>query len=168
MSGSDQGIKMLSDNRRARHDYFLLEDMEAGMVLTGTEVKSIRAGKMQLREAYATIRDNEMWLFNAHISPYSHGNLQNHDPLRPRKLLLNRREINRLIGKTHEKGLTLIPTKSTCCAERSSAAWPWPRPRSCTTSGRKAANGKQSLKRGKPSGMAASPLFSPPDGRSTP
>ena len=111
MSSSDQGIKVLSDNRRARHDYFLLEDMEAGMVLTGTEVKSIRAGKMQLRDAYATIRDHEMWLFNAHISPYSHGNLQNHDPLRPRKLLLNRREISRLIGKTHEKGLTLIPTR---------------------------------------------------------
>lgn len=111
MSGSDQGVKMLSDNRRARHHYCLLEDMEAGMVLTGTEVKSIRAGQLQLRDAYATIRDNEMWLFNAYISPYSHGNLQNHEPLRPRKLLLNRREISRLIGKTHEKGLTLIPTK---------------------------------------------------------
>ena len=111
MSSNDQDMRILGENRRARHDYFLFEEIEAGVVLAGTEVKAIRAGKMQLRDAYATIRGGEMWLFNAHIGPYSHGNLENHDPLRPRKLLLHRREISRLFGKTRIKGLTLIPIR---------------------------------------------------------
>jgi SsrA-binding protein len=104
-------IKILSENRQASHNYFLLEKFEAGMVLTGTEVKSIKSGKMQLKEAYATVKDNEAWLMNAHISEYSHGNLSNHAPIRSRKLLLHRREIDKLLGITREKGLALIPTK---------------------------------------------------------
>jgi len=103
--------RMLSDNRRARHDYYLLERFEAGLALTGTEVKAARTGKVQLQDGYAEIAGNEAWLVNVHISHYSHGNIANHDPVRRRKLLLHRREIHRLTGKTHEKGLTLIPTK---------------------------------------------------------
>jgi SsrA-binding protein len=109
--GGQQDFKILGDNRQAGHNYFLLERFEAGLVLTGTEVKAARAGKVQLKEAYATVEKNEAWLVNAHISQYSHGNLQNHAPLRNRKLLLHRQEIDRLIGKTREKGLALIPTK---------------------------------------------------------
>ncbi len=104
-------IKIVTENRQARHNYFLLERYEAGLVLTGTEVKAARDGKVQLKDAYAQVLDNEAWLMNAHISPYSHGNRQNHDPLRNRKLLLHRREIDRLLGKTRDGGLTLIPTK---------------------------------------------------------
>ena len=104
-------IKILSENRQAGHNYFLLEKFEAGMVLTGTEVKSIKSGKMQLKEAYAAIQGNEAWLVNAHISEYSHGNLANHAPVRNRKLLMHRREIDKLLGITREKGLSLIPTK---------------------------------------------------------
>lgn len=110
-SKQESGIRLLAENRRARHDYELLERFEAGLVLTGTEVKSARAGRIQLRDAYAEIRDGEAWLVNAHIAPYSHGTAFNHDPERDRKLLLHRQEIKRLIGKTREKGLTLIPTK---------------------------------------------------------
>jgi SsrA-binding protein len=105
------GIKILVDNRKARFDYFLDERMETGMVLNGSEVKSARNGKLHLTDAYAAIKNNELWLFNAHISPYEQANRENHEPDRPRKLLAHRREINRLIGKTREKGLTLIPTK---------------------------------------------------------
>jgi len=105
------GIKVLTDNRKARHEYFLFDRLETGMVLTGSEVKSARDGKIQLVDAYGAIQGGELWLFNAHISPYSHANRENHDPVRPRKLLAHRKEINRLIGKTREKGLTLIPTK---------------------------------------------------------
>lgn len=104
-------IKILSENRQAGHNYFLLEKFEAGMVLTGTEVKSIKSGKMQLKESYATVQGNEAWLMNAHISEYSHGNLANHAPIRSRKLLLHRREIDKLLGIIREKGLALIPTK---------------------------------------------------------
>ena len=104
-------IKILSENRQAGHNYFLLEKFEAGMVLTGTEVKSIKDGKMQLKEAYATVQGNEAWLMNAHISEYSHGNLFNHAPVRSRKLLLHRREIDKLLGIVREKGLALVPTK---------------------------------------------------------
>lgn len=104
-------IKMLSENRQAGHNYFLLEKFEAGMVLTGTEVKSIKSGKMQLKEAYAAVQGNEAWLMNAHISEYSHGNIANHAPVRSRKLLLHRREIDKLLGITREKGLALIPTR---------------------------------------------------------
>ncbi|MCL6508124.1 MAG: SsrA-binding protein SmpB, partial [Bryobacteraceae bacterium] len=107
----DSGIKILCDNRSASHNYHLLERFEAGLVLTGTEVKAARAGKIQLRDSYAEVVNNEAWLVNAHISPYSHGNRENHDPLRRRKLLLHRREIDRLLGKTREKGLTLVPTR---------------------------------------------------------
>jgi SsrA-binding protein len=105
------GIKILSDNRQAGHNYFLLDRFEAGMVLTGTEVKAAKAGKIQLREAYALIDKNEAWLNNAHISEYSHGNRENHVPVRTRKLLLHRREIDKLLGQTKEKGLSLVPTK---------------------------------------------------------
>lgn len=104
-------FKILTDNRHAGHHYHLMERFEAGLVLTGTEVKSARAGKIQLKDSYAEVLGNEAWLVNAHISHYSHGNLQNHDPARRRKLLLHRREIDKLHGKTREKGLTLVPTK---------------------------------------------------------
>ena len=104
-------FKILTDNRHAGHHYHLMERFEAGLVLTGTEVKSARAGKIQLKDSYAEVLGNEAWLVNAHISHYSHGNLQNHDPARRRKLLLHRQEIDKLHGKTREKGLTLVPTK---------------------------------------------------------
>jgi SsrA-binding protein len=107
----EQKFKILSDNRYAAHQYHLFERFEAGLVLTGTEVKAARDGKVQLKESYAEVVENEAWLVHAHISPYSHGNRENHDPLRRRKLLLHRREIDKLLGKTREKGLTLIPTK---------------------------------------------------------
>ena len=111
MADKGNGIKILSDNRQAGHNYFLLDRFEAGMVLTGTEVKAARSGKIQLRESYAVIDKNEAWLNNAHISEYSHGNRENHAPVRSRKLLLHRREIDKLMGQTREKGLSLIPTK---------------------------------------------------------
>ncbi len=111
MATKEPDFKILSDNRQASHNYFLMERFEAGLVLTGTEVKSAKSGKIQLRESYATIERNEAWLVNAHISEYSHGNRENHSPARSRKLLLNRREIDNLLGMTREKGLSLIPTK---------------------------------------------------------
>jgi SsrA-binding protein len=104
-------IKILSDNRSASHNYHLLERYEAGLVLTGTEVKSAKTGKVQLKESYAEVSENEAWLLNAHISEYSHGNIMNHAPVRKRKLLLHRSEIDKLQAATREKGLTLIPTK---------------------------------------------------------
>ncbi len=103
--------KVLSFNRQASHNYHLEDRFEAGLALTGTEVKSARGGRVNLRDAYANIKDGEVWLLNAHISPYSHGNIYNHDPLRARKLLLHKEEIRRLIGKVRERGYTLIPTK---------------------------------------------------------
>ncbi|MEK7409560.1 MAG: SsrA-binding protein SmpB [Acidobacteriota bacterium] len=103
--------RLLIENRQARHNYFLLDRFDAGLVLTGTEVKAARDGKVQLKDAYAQVVNGEAWLMHAHISPYSHGNRANHDPLRSRKLLLHRREIDKLLGKTREGGLTLIPTK---------------------------------------------------------
>ena len=111
MADKDSAIKILSDNRQAGHNYFLLERFEAGIVLTGTEVKAAKDGKIQLREAFAAIQGNEAWLMNAHISEYSHGNRENHPSIRNRKLLLHRREIDKLLGQTREKGLSLIPTK---------------------------------------------------------
>ncbi len=99
----------LATNRRARHDYEILDKFEAGLVLVGTEVKSIRAGRVQLKDSYVEIRDGEAWLVGAHISPYSHGNRQNHDPERPRKLLLHRREIDKIFGRTTLQGLTCVP-----------------------------------------------------------
>jgi len=98
-------------NRIASHNYFLLEKFEAGVALTGTEVKSIRNGQANLKDSYGLVKDNEIWLLNAHIGPYEHGNIFNHAPLRTRKLLMHREEIRKLIGKTQQKGLTLIPTR---------------------------------------------------------
>jgi SsrA-binding protein len=103
--------KIITVNRKAGRDYEIIESFEVGMVLTGTEVKSLRGGHMSLKDSYAAVQDGEMFLINAHISPYSHGNLQNHEPVRERKLLLHKSEIKRLTGKTEEKGLTLIPLK---------------------------------------------------------
>jgi len=107
----DPSLKVLSDNRQAGHNYFLMERFEAGLVLTGTEVKAARDGKIQLKEAYAAVLDHEAWLIQAHISEYSHGNIANHPPVRNRKLLLHRREIDKLLVQTREKGLLLIPTR---------------------------------------------------------
>ena len=96
-------------NRRARHEYEVLDKYEAGIVLTGTEVKSLRAGKANLQDAFARFDRGELWLYNLHISPYEQGNRFNHDPLRPRKLLLQKRELRNLVGQVEQKGLTLIP-----------------------------------------------------------
>jgi SsrA-binding protein len=98
-------------NRQARHRYNLLDKWEAGLVLTGTEVKSLRGGNVQLKDGYASVRDGEVWLHNVHIPPYAPATRENHEPERARKLLLHRREIERLIGKTKERGLTLVPTR---------------------------------------------------------
>jgi len=106
-----ESFKILSANRQAGHNYFLLDRFECGMVLTGTEVKSAKDGQIQLKEAFAAVIANEAWLVNAHISQYSHGNRENHPPIRNRKLLLHRKEIDKLLGQTREKGLALIPTK---------------------------------------------------------
>jgi SsrA-binding protein len=111
MTQHNEGTKLLSDNRQAGHNYFLLDRYEAGIVLTGTEVKAAKGGKVQLREAYAQVENNEAWLMNAHIAEYSHGNQFNHPPVRHRKLLLHRREIDKLLAATREKGLSLVPTR---------------------------------------------------------
>jgi len=103
--------KLITDNRRARHDYHLLERHEAGMVLTGTEVKSLRQGRVTLGNAYADVRDGELWLIGAHIDVYDQGNLANHEPERDRKLLMKRHEIDSLYRTVREKGLTLVPTR---------------------------------------------------------
>ncbi|MBI4830271.1 MAG: SsrA-binding protein SmpB [Candidatus Lindowbacteria bacterium] len=103
--------KTVAINRKARRDYEILESFEAGMALKGTEVKSLREGRMNLKDSYAKVQDGEVFLINAHISPYSHGNIQNHDPVRKRKLLLHRQQIKRLTSKTEERGLTLVPLK---------------------------------------------------------
>ena len=102
-------IEPIARNKRARHDYHILETWEAGLVLTGTEVKSLRAGKATLTDAYGIVKDGEVWLLNLHISPYEQGNQFNHEPERTRKLLLHRKEIKRLIGAVERQGLTLIP-----------------------------------------------------------
>lgn len=104
-------IKILSDNRAAGHNYYLSDRMEAGLVLTGTEVKAARDGKIQLKDAFGEVAANEAWLVNAHIGQYSHGNIMNHEPLRRRKLLLHRAEIQKLQQTTRERGLTVVPTK---------------------------------------------------------
>jgi len=105
------GERDASQNRAASHNYFLLEKFEAGIALRGTEVKSVRTGRAQLKDAYGLVKDGELWLINAHIGPYEHGNIFNHEPLRTRKLLVHRNELHKLIGKTQQKGLTLIPTR---------------------------------------------------------
>jgi SsrA-binding protein len=107
----EQSEKVVATNRKAFHDYAIEEKFEAGMVLRGTEVKAVREGRVNLRDSYATVKDSEVTLHNCHISPYSHGNIMNHDPLRPRKLLLHRKEINKLLGRTQQKGLTLVPLR---------------------------------------------------------
>ena len=106
-----QGEKLIVDNRRARHDYHLTEKVEAGLALAGTEVKALRDGKATLQQAYAEVRDGEAWLVGLHIPEYGQGNRANHDPDRPRKLLLHRREIDRLYAQVREKGFTLVPTR---------------------------------------------------------
>ena len=106
-----QGEKPIADNRRARHEYDLLERVEAGLVLTGTEVKSLRTGRVTLPQAYAEIRDGEAWLHGLSIAVYDKGGYANHEPDRARKLLLHRREIDSLYGKVREQGLTLVPTR---------------------------------------------------------
>ena len=108
-SGEEPGIKVICRNRKARHLYHFMEEYEAGLMLTGTEVKSLREGHASLPESYAVIRSGEVYLVGCHISEYTAGNRYNHDPLRERRLLLNRREIRRLTGKLQEKGLTLVP-----------------------------------------------------------
>jgi len=105
------GIKIIAKNRKAYHDYHILDTFEAGIVLLGSEIKSVRAAQVSLKDGYATIISDEIWLMNVHIAPYNQASIENHEPRRTRKLLLHRREINRLIGKLQEKGLTLIPLK---------------------------------------------------------
>lgn len=102
-------VKVVAVNRRATHDYFIDDRFEAGLVLTGTEIKSIREGRVNLREGYARIAGNEAWLTNVHIAPYEQGNRYNHEPLRDRKLLLHRDEIAELVGKSRQRGYTIIP-----------------------------------------------------------
>lgn len=102
---------VVSTNRKAYHNYFIEETYEAGISLLGTEVKSLREGRVNLKDSYAIIKGNEVFLLNCHISPYSHGNIQNHNPLRTRKLLLHRKEIDKLWGKLSQKGFTLVPLK---------------------------------------------------------
>ncbi len=105
--------KLITKNKKAFHEFEVVERFEAGVVLVGTEVKSIREGKINLKEAYAKIKQGEVWLMQCHINPYSHGTSFNHDPVRPRKLLLHRAEIRRLFGKVKEKGMTLVPLAAT-------------------------------------------------------
>lgn len=105
-------VKVICENRKARHDYFIIETFEAGIALTGTEVKSLRAGRGNLKDSYARIEKGELWLHDMHISPYEQGNRFNHEPKRPRKLLMHRGEILRLYGRTREKGLGLVPLKA--------------------------------------------------------
>jgi SsrA-binding protein len=109
--GRPSGTKLIADNRRARHDYELLERFEAGVALLGTEVKSLREGKASLQHAYAVVRDGDVWLASANIPEYPQASRQNHAPERERKLLLHRRQIDELAGKVAERGLTLVPTR---------------------------------------------------------
>lgn len=107
----DTGEKVVATNRKAFHDYHIEDRLEAGIMLRGTEVKSLRAGLVNLRDSYASVNHGEVFLHNCHINPYSHGNILNHEPLRTRKLLLHQKEIAQLLGKTQQKGLTLIPLR---------------------------------------------------------
>ena len=108
---NDSKIKIACENRKARHDYFIHETFEAGIELKGTEVKSLRVGKANLKDSYATVKNGEIFVDHMHISPYEQGNIFNHDPLRQRKLLMHKKEILKLFSKTREKGFTLIPLK---------------------------------------------------------
>lgn len=106
-----EGIKLIANNKKAYHDYFILEKYEAGIVLHGTEVKSLRMGQCSIKEAFIRIENGEMFIYGMHVSPYEKGNIFNKDPLRPRKLLLHKYEINKLLGKTKEKGIAIVPLK---------------------------------------------------------
>jgi SsrA-binding protein len=110
-SGDEKPRKVISDNRRARHEYEILETFEAGIELSGTEVKSLRQGKANLQDSFARVEENELWLYNCHISPYDHGNRFNHDPIRKRRLLMHHKQILKIKSRMQEKGLTLIPLK---------------------------------------------------------
>src|SRR5215211_536048 len=107
----DSGEKLIASNKKALHDYFVVQKFEAGLMLTGTEVKSLREGKINLKDSYVIFKDDEAFLFGAHISPYTHGNIQNHDPERTRKLLLHRKEFVKLGVQTTEKGLSVVPLR---------------------------------------------------------
>jgi SsrA-binding protein len=107
----EEAQKNIAENRKAFHDYHIVETFEAGIVLVGTEVKSIREGSANLRDSFARVEGGEVWVYNVHINPYSHRGYSDHEPTRPRKLLLHRQEIRKLIGKTVEKGMTLVPTR---------------------------------------------------------
>ena len=109
MSAEKQAFKTIAENRKARHDYFILESYEAGIELVGTEVKAIRKGGVNLKDSWCTIEDGELWVKGMHISPYDHGNIFNRDPMRVRRLLLHKKEINKLFGTVKQEGLTLIP-----------------------------------------------------------
>ncbi len=108
---NEKHIKIIAQNRKARYDYFIEDELEAGLVLKGTEVKSLRLGRAHLKDAYARVKDGEVYVYQMHIGPYPFAYYDNHDPLRPRKLLLHKREIKRLYGKVNEKGFTLVPLK---------------------------------------------------------
>ena len=108
---TESGEKLIASNKKALHDYFIVQKFEAGLALQGTEVKSLRAGRANLKDSYVILKDGEAFLFGAHISPYTHGNLENHDPERTRKLLLHRRELDKLYSETAEKGLTVVPLR---------------------------------------------------------
>lgn len=110
MKQQDSGKKIIAKNKKARHEYELLEFFEAGLVLTGTEIKSVRANRVSLARSFVQPRDDELWLVEAHIAEYEHGNRQNHEPTRPRKLLLHRREIGKILDELGQKGLTAVPT----------------------------------------------------------
>ncbi len=111
MTAGEPGTKLIAQNRKARHDYLIEDTVEAGLALVGTEVKSCRDGKVNLADSYATVRDGEAWLLQCHIGAYSHGNRANHDPMRPRKLLLHRREIEELAAQVSQGGKTLVPLR---------------------------------------------------------
>jgi SsrA-binding protein len=111
MSPEDSQERVVATNRKALHDYFILERYEAGIVLKGTEVKSLRQGSANLQDGYALVRSGELWLVGMHISPFDKGNINNHDPIRDRKLLMHKKELLRITGKASEKGLTLVPLK---------------------------------------------------------
>jgi len=110
-SKQEASTKLIAQNRKARHNYMVEETVEAGLALLGTEVKSCRAGKVNLADSYATVRDGEAWLMQCHIGPYSHGNRANHEPMRPRKLLMKRTEIDKLAAKVAQEGRTLVPLR---------------------------------------------------------
>lgn len=111
MAVEKENDSLVVSNRKAFHDYFIEETLEAGIVLSGTEVKSLREGRINLKDSFARVENGEVLLYNCHISPYSHGNISNHDPTRTRKLLLQKREIERLLGKAQQRGYTLVPLK---------------------------------------------------------